>query len=290
MIDTLTAYGDRLRWEGHESIFSAIRSAHEYRSLEHARAELGALGAEDRPEPVIVGFTGYGNVSQGAQSILDLLPTEELDPASLLDPERRRRLRPDRIHKVVFYEKHMFQRADGGEFELQDYFDHPELYRSCFERFLPHLSILVNAIFWNDRCPRLVTKDYLRRAWPAGDLARLKVIGDISIDIEGAIECSVKATESDQPCYVYDPRSGVATDGVAGDGPVIMAVDNLPCEIPRESSETFSAALSPFLPALVAADWSRPFDSLDLPAPIKRATILHHGELTPDYRFMERFL
>ncbi|MAE71650.1 MAG: hypothetical protein CME06_14425 [Gemmatimonadetes bacterium] len=295
MIDTLQAYGARMRWEGEESVFSDIRSAYRYTSLEHAREEIGAIGrrlngASAERCPIVVGITGYGNVSQGAQSILDLFPCEEITPGRLLSSNLRDTLRGDRVYKVVFYEEDMFERGDGGDFVLQDYLDHPEDHVSVFDRFLPHLTMLVNGIFWDERCPRLVTKRFLRDAWTAGELERLKVIGDISIDIEGSIECSAKATESDNPCYVYDPVGGGISDGVGGDGPVIMAVDNLPCEIPRESSETFSKALLPLLPEIVGADWSAPFDELDIPAQIERAVILHKGELTPRFLFMKDFL
>ncbi len=297
MIDTLAAYGARLEWEGGSSLFSRIQPAYRYASLAAAEAELRRLGAElpaalaaADGAPLVVGITGYGNVSQGAQRILAHLPCVEVDPLDLLQPGWAERQRRDRLYKVVFHEEHMFRRRDGGSFDLQDYFSHPEQYEADFERFLPHLTILVNAIFWNERCPRLVTREALARLWPAGVLEKLKVIGDISIDIEGAIECSLKATHSDAPCYVYEPASGEITMGVAGDGPVIMAVDNLPCEIPRESSDEFSRALAPFLPAIVKADWNRPFAELDLPAPIKRAVVIHRGELTPDFAYMRKFL
>jgi alpha-aminoadipic semialdehyde synthase len=297
MIDTLAAYGARLQWEGKESIFSRVRRAYEYESLVAAEAELEQIGRElpaaqrcSGGLPLVVGITGYGNVSQGAQRILDRLPCESVDPLELLQPGWVAKQRADRIYKVVFHEEHMFRRRDGGAFDLQDYFAHPEEYQADFERFLPHLTLLINAIFWNERCPRLVTRDSLARLWPGGALRKLKVIGDISIDIEGAIECSLKATHSDDPCYVYDPRSGEIAMGVAGDGPVIMAVDNLPCEIPRESSNEFSRALEPFLPAIVAADWDRPLADLELPEPILRAIVIHRGELTPDFAYMQKFL
>jgi len=69
-----------------------------------------------------------------------------------------------------------------------------------------------------------------------------------------------------------------------------MAVDNLPCELPKESSEEFSKALSPFVQALACADYNQPFNNLELPDPIKKALILHQGDFTPDYRFMKLFL
>ena len=115
-------------------------------------------------------------------------------------------------------------------------------------------------------------------------------IADIPIDIEGSIECSAKATHSDDPCYTYNPETRTIRDGIHRTGVVIMAVDNLPCELPRESTETFSAALAPLVPYLCRADFSKPFAELDLPAPLRRAVILHRGRFTPDYTYMSRFI
>ncbi len=77
---------------------------------------------------------------------------------------------------------------------------------------------------------------------------------------------------------------------VAGRGPVIMAVDILPSELPREASFDFSRVLKAYVPAIARADFSLPFDQLDLLPEIKRAVILHQGRLTSDYRYIEQFL
>ena len=95
---------------------------------------------------------------------------------------------------------------------------------------------------------------------------RLKVIGDISCDIEGSIECTVKATEPEEPCFVYNPLTGEARDGCEGDGLVVMAVDILPSELPRDASEDFGRVLKDYIPAIVEADFTAPFEELALPA------------------------
>ena len=86
------------------------------------------------------------------------------------------------------------------------------------------------------------------------------------------------------------PCTGEATEGYEGEGPVVMAVDILPSELPREASIDFSGVLSAFVPAIAKADYSVPFEQLDLPPEIKRAVIAYQGELTPDYRYIEQFL
>ncbi|MCA9785404.1 MAG: hypothetical protein KC488_02530, partial [Candidatus Cloacimonetes bacterium] len=195
------------------------------------------------------------------------------------------------LYSVELHQKHMFRRCDGQAWIEERYWSNPEEYESNMDRILPHLQLLVNGILWNAKYPRLVSRDLLARQWQeSAGVQRPRVIADISIDIEGSIECSVKATHSDEPCYTYHPETRTVRDGIHRTGVVIMAVDNLPCELPRDSSETFSAALAPLVPYLTRADFSRPFEELDLPAPLRRAVILHHGRFTPDYHYMSRFI
>lgn len=295
MINSLSALGARLQTEGIDTPFARLQGAYTYDSLEEARTVIRGIGEEIAEKglpaalsPMVVGFTGYGNVSQGAQSILDLLPVKEISPEELITGKLEQG--NGAILKVVFQEEHMVQRRDGGPFELQTYYDKPELFQSVFQEYLPRLDMLINAVYWDERYPRLVTKEYLRSAWAQPEAPRLKVIGDISIDIEGSVECSYKATLSDNPCYVYEPVQNRFTDGVAGNGPVIMAVDNLPCEIPRESSEDFSRTLKPFLPEIAAADWQLPLDRLILPQPVHKAIITHQGKLAPAWEHLKQFL
>jgi alpha-aminoadipic semialdehyde synthase len=155
---------------------------------------------------------------------------------------------------------------------------------------LPHLTVLVNCIYWEAKYPRLVTKAGLRQLYGGATPPRLRVVGDISCDVEGAIEATVKCTEPDNPVFVYDPFADRAIDGVAGRGPVVLAVDILPSELPREASSYFSEVLMDFVPAIARADTSVSFDDLALPSELKRAVIVYRGELTPRYRYIEEYL
>ena len=130
---------------------------------------------------------------------------------------------------------------------------------------LPHLDLLMNTIYWNDRYPRLVTRKWVRSNYGPEKSPRLQVIGDISCDIEGSIELTLKATQPDNPCFNFDPVTLTVRGGVEGAGPVIMAVDNLPCELPRESSAFFSSVLRDMLPGLAVVDFNSDIQSLDLP-------------------------
>jgi alpha-aminoadipic semialdehyde synthase len=128
------------------------------------------------------------------------------------------------------------------------------------------------------------------RNYVPGRRPRLKVIGDISCDVGGSIELTSHVTEPDHPFFVYLPREAGYKAGIEGDGPVILAVDNLPCELPRESSVYFSAVLTEMVLPLAAADWTKPFEALDVPAHLKRAIIVHRRELTPEYQYLYKYL
>jgi alpha-aminoadipic semialdehyde synthase len=108
--------------------------------------------------------------------------------------------------------------------------------------------------------------------------------------VGGSVEATVRTTTPDDPVYVYDVASGTASDGFTGAGPVVIAIDNLPAEIPRDASDHFGDALFPFVDSLVGADFDRPFDRLALPPAILGGLVAHRGELTPDYRYLESAL
>ena len=298
MIETLSALGKRLSWEGIPNPFEKIRRPGEYADLATAKEKIAKAGknlaAQGLPEsltPLIFGFAGYGHVSRGAQEIFDLLPFQEIDPSEISSVTQGPERFADVIYKVVFKEEHLVEPVNPGDrFNLQDYYDHPEKYRSKFDGYLPHLTVLMNCIYWDERYPRLVTIEDLRRLYGRNGQPRLRVIGDISCDIGGAVECTVRTTTSDKPIYVYEPATGETRDGWQGRGPVVLAVYNLPAEIPRESSRDFGRTLLPFVPQIARADFSLDFEQCQLPAAIKKAVIVYNGKLTRGYEYLEKHL
>lgn len=273
MIDALWALGQRLAAEGVASPFAAVGQAWTYAGVEEALRALEAkvgreirrTGVPPQLHPLIVGFTGGGNVSSGAQEIYDHLPVREITPGELARVGGGGGLSRHALYKVVF------RRQD----------------RVDFARHLPYLTVLVNGIYWPAGAPRLVTVADLRSLYAAGSTPRLRVLADLSCDLRGSIEATVRCTTPGEPVYVFDPRTGTESTGVAGHGPVVLAVDNLPAELPRDASQAFGSELLPFLPELAAADFSLPYHQLALPPALHRAVIAHGGRLAPRFEYLE---
>jgi len=298
MIDSFWALGNRLENEGFESVFSKLKQALNYpdlKSIKTAYQEqaviLSQKGLPESITPLIFGFSGYGNVSHGAQEMFDIFPHIEIQPEELADFYKKGKFSKKHLYKVVFKEKHLVKpKNSNSEFNLQDYYDYPEKYESKFEDYLPYLSVLINAIYWDTMYPRLVMKKYLKEKYSSGSVLPLRIIGDITCDIGGSIECNMIETDSGNPVYVYDPKTEEIKYGTSGNGPIVLAVDNLPCELPKESSTVFSTVLKEFIPALLKTDFDHDFDEVKLPAELKRAMILYHGKFTPDFQYMHEFI
>ena len=297
MINSLWSLGQRLAVQGIENPFSILKQSHLYHSLEEAKSAISNVGEEIKKNglpkelcPLTIGFTGYGNVSKGAQEIIDLLPVIEISPEELLNLTDPNVLNNKVVYKIVFKESDISLPKDADtRFELQHYYNHPEAYKNAFEKFVPHLSILMNCMYWDIKYPRIVTKDFLAELYAKGEM-KLKVIGDITCDPNGSIECTHIGTEIEDPVFVYNAQTRKPKMGFKGDGILIMSVDILPSELPRDSSIAFGDALFEYIKPIAKADYNQQYELLDLPGPIKRALILHNGELTPDYQYIKKFL
>lgn len=297
MINSLWSLGRRLAVLGVDTPLAALRQAREYASLVDAKAAVREVGDAIRrdglPEdlcPLVVGITGIGNVSRGAQEVLDELRPATIAPPDLLggapedsDPRRT-------VYKCVFDECDMVRPKHGQPFDQAEYRAEPDRYVGRFADYLPHLTLLVAGNYWDERYPRLVTREWLARHHRETAKPKLLVIGDVSCDIEGGVECTLEATLPDDPVYVYDPSTAAMTRGFEGPGVLMMAVDILPTELPRESSAVFGSFLRPFLADVASADYDVALEDLAIPAPFRRAIIAHRGRLAPEHEWLRERL
>ena len=146
----------------------------------------------------------------------------------------------------------------------------------------------MNAIYWTPECPVFLPNSYLKNIQEMQ--SKLVIIGDITCDIEGSVQATKKSTWPDNPVFIFNAETDKITDGYEGEGFAVMAVDNLPCEFPKEASDTFSNSLMPFMENMLLNDYSKSIQESNLPAEIKKACITHHGKLEPDFRYLEEYL
>jgi alpha-aminoadipic semialdehyde synthase len=298
MVETLSALGRRLSHEGIRTPFSLIEQPYRYGSLVECREilrkvgwEIHEKGLDQRLVPLVCGFKGYGRSSQGAQELFDLLPNETVAPGDLSAFFRSGNYSAFRVYKVVFKEEHMVAPKTAERvFDLQDYYHHPQRYRSIFPSYLPFMTMLINAIYWDERFPRFIPINALRELFSGKETPRLRIIGDISCDVGGSVEITRRVTTPTDPVFIFDPLTETTRPGHKGRGVVVMAIDNLPAEIPLESSSYFSGALKSFVPAIARADYDAALQECGLPPEIQRAVILYQGEFTSPFSYMKDFV
>jgi len=289
-INSLWALGQRLNVEGIDNPFSKIKQAIEYhetsgefdaamRAVDQLSEKIQNDGLPDSLTPVVFGITGGGNAASAVKHVFAHLPIIEIAPEDLLD----------------------FHPADAKHHIYLAQFRREHRERAIFEPYMRYVTLLVNCIKWKSHHERIITRQFLKDLYRNGQ-PHLRVIGDVSCDPNGSIEVS-HATYPDVPTFVYEPEKDDLSEhwshhqfymtskfGFEGRGPVVMAVVNLPAEFPRDSSTAFSGMLKKSIPDLLNADFSRPLETLNMSRQLKRAVILHQGQLAPDFEYLSEKL
>jgi saccharopine dehydrogenase (NAD+, L-lysine-forming) len=206
--ETFHVLGERLEVDRvSPNPFAGMKSTLQLKNLDAVKEEFKLLGERITKQglpkeliPFVVGFAGYGNVSRGAQEIFDILPHEVVQPEDLPNLKPKENV----LYKCVFKEEYMVKPNDlSGEFDLQDYYrTGKSKYTGVFHNYVQYLTVLMNCIYWTEKYPRLISKNFIKRHWKEKN-RRLRVIGDISCDIGGAIEFTTKCTT----CHVSYHRS-----------------------------------------------------------------------------------
>ncbi len=189
-------------------------------------------------------LTGFGRVGHGAVEIIDQLPIKEVSPEEYLKGEFDE---PVYTHLEV---EDYFERKNGGEFDKSEFYSSPDLYRSSFSKYINKTDLYVPCHYWNNKADFILKRSDLQRADN-----RITVVADISCDIDGPIACTVRPSKISDPIYGYDPATGQESDFMEDGVVAVMAVDNLPCELPKDASADFGNELiKEVFPALLRMD------------------------------------
>lgn len=196
------------------------------------------------PEHTKIVLTGFGRVGHGAREIIESIGIKEVSPEEFLEKQFNE---PVFTHLDV---EDYFERKDGKEFSKQEFYSQPELYRSCFKKFAEQADMYIPCHYWNSKADFIITREDFK-----DPKVKLSVVADISCDIDGPVACTIRPSKIGDAIYGYDPVTESEEDFTKDGVIAVMAVDNLPCELPLDASEDFGEELmKEVIPALMSGD------------------------------------
>lgn len=236
--------------------------------------DLDAMLAElDRIEipPIKIILTGNGKVARGAREVLDHLRIKRLSVEEYLEFEEKEAVYCN--IDVLDYNK----KKDGTKGGQQEFFKEPEKYDSDFLRFAKTSDLFISGHFYGDGAPVFfAAKDTRSKDF------RIKYIADISCDISGPIASTIRPSTIAEPFYGYNPETETEVDFREKNSILVMAVDNLPCELPKDASEGFGEM---FLKHVIPAFFNNDKDEV-----LKRARMTKNGKLTPKFSYLQDYV
>ena len=259
--NALWTYGKRF------GVFS-IRRAYLCHDVNDLKLELRKVNLP----PVKIILTGGGRVGKGAMETLDTAGIRKVMPADFLNRS---------FNEPVYVQlssADYHRRNEGGHFNRDEFHKNPERYHSFFTDYTRVADILVAGAYWNPKAPVLFTPHDMLK-----DDFKVKVVADVTCDINGSLPTTKKASTIMDPIYDYDPQTDSLQPPLVNDRLVtVMAIDNLPCELPRSASEEFGRDLiDRVLPILIGEDKDEV---------IARATITKNGTLTKHFLYLQGYV
>jgi len=216
-------------------------------------------------------LTGNGKVAYGAKEMLDAMNIKQVSVDEYLS---------NTFNEVVFcmidvldYNK----RKDGQIIDNLDFYNHPETYESNFMRFADVTDFFIAGHFFGDGSPYLFTREDAKK-----QNFKIKYVADISCDIDGPVASTIRPSTITEPIYGYHPKKEKEVNYTDKDAIVVMAVDNLPCELPKDASEGFGEM---FLENVIPAFFNNDKDGV-----LARAKMTENGKLTERFSYLQDYI
>lgn len=216
-------------------------------------------------------LTGHGKVGMGAKEILDGIKIKQVSVEDFLSKVYTQPVYTQ--IDVLDYNK----RLDGKILDNNDFYKNPQEYTSDFERFTKVADIYMAGHFHGNNAPDILTQDMLK----ASD-CKIKVVADISCDVDGPIACTIKASTIAEPFFGYLPFENKEVPFTHPGSIMVMSVDNLPCELPKDASEGFGEM---FMEHVIPAFFNGDRDGI-----LARAKITENGKLTPRFAYLQDYV
>ncbi len=218
-----------------------------------------------------IALTGKGRVASGAIEVLNDLNIQQVSVEDYLSKTFN--------HPVYaqFGVEDYNKRKDGQPATQDDFFQNFHEYESAFMKIAEVTDLFIAGHFYAEGSPYLFTREDAKKAE-----FKIKVVADISCDIDGPVASTIKPSTIENPIYGYDPKTETEADFQQDDVITVMAVDNLPCELPKDASEDFGKeVLNQVLPQFFNGDK----DEI-----LERATMTKDGKLTPKYAYLQDYV
>jgi saccharopine dehydrogenase (NAD+, L-lysine forming) len=257
----LWAYGKRY------NLFT-LRRANECFDVNDLKLELRKV----KLSPIKIVLTGAGRVGKGAMESLDTAGIRKVSASDFLTQSFNEPV----YTQLSSADYHI--RTKGGHFNREEFHQHPEEYQSNFKTFTKIADILMAGAYWNPAAPKLFTDNDML----ATDF-KIKIIADITCDMNGSVPSTVKASTIVDPLYDYNPELNKVFPPLSDKKNItVMAVDNLPCELPRSASEEFGRDLIDRI--------LKPLLAEDIDGIIAHATMAENGKLTANFSYLEDYV
>jgi len=241
----------------------------------HLKSQKYLIDALKKIKPILpnikIVLTGKGRVSNGAKEMLNGMQLREVDTDAFLNRSFKESVFTQ--IDVLDYNK----RKDGKEIDRYDFYNNPKDYISDFMRFAKVADYYISGHFFGSGSPFLFTREDLK-----APEFKIKVVADVSCDIDGPVACTIKPSTIADPIYGYDTITEKETDFKKDAAIAVMAVDNLPCELPRDASIGFGKMFAKYvIPA---------FFNADKDGVLKRAQMTEKGKLTKDFSYLQDYV
>ena len=244
-----------------------LKAAHNCEDRVEMESEMSKIKLSN--EKIIV--TGNGRVGNGVMEIMEKSNVREVSKSDFLTKT---------FNEAVFVHLNFMDynvKKDGSSAVKQEFYSNPEIFKSSFMDYAIHADIFIAGHYYSSGSPYLFTREDAK----SPDF-NLKVVADVSCDINGPVACTIKPSTIASPIYGYDKQSEQEVDFRDEDAIAVMAVDNLPCELPKDASEDFgNEMLDKILPSLIVSDDEQI---------IANATICKAGDLTPNFEYLRNYV
>lgn len=259
------AYNTLRAWGLKHNSFE-LKPAYMCDDFEEVKNELKKIS----PFKMKIVITGGGRVAKGIMEVLDLLKVPKISPQDFL-----KKVESSWVYTQLSGIEYA-KRKNGTSATLKDYYKEPETFESDFYKYARVADVYISGHFWDSKAPFIISKSDFQKG------TNLKVVGDISCDIAGPIACTLRPSTIKDPIYGYNPNSGAEADFYIKENIAVMAVDNLPCELPKDASIDFgNEIIKHVLPALIEGKDQELID---------RGSITKDGSLTERFAYLKDYL